>query len=240
MLVRASYGLDFLIPKVVFMIKKLIIWDFDGVIADSEKIWLMNRQHSLNQKFGLNWDFDTTNKFLGGMSDATKKSVLDKMGLKTDETFWKEQIKLDVTYMKQHGLSVTPDVEDIIKRGHKQCIATGGVMSKTKIKLEVIGFWHKYFDEHNVFTADMVAQGKPEPDIFLLAAEKMGEKPQDCIVIEDSIAGMTAAQRAGMEVIAFLGSEMYDNPVCLERVKALGVKHIFYQMKDVSDFLFDK
>ena len=54
------------------------------------------------------------------------------------------------------------------------------------------------------------------------------------------IAGMTAAERAGMEVIAFLGSEMYDNPVCLERVKALGFKHIFYHMKDVADFLFDK
>lgn len=53
--------------------KKLIIWDFDGVIADSEKLWLETRQEMINQKFGLNWDFDTANKHMGGMSDKTKR-----------------------------------------------------------------------------------------------------------------------------------------------------------------------
>ena len=55
--------------------KKLIIWDFDGVMADTEKLWLENRRQMINEKFGLNWDFDTTNKHLGGMSDKTKRPV---------------------------------------------------------------------------------------------------------------------------------------------------------------------
>lgn len=235
----ASCGLDNLLPKVAYMNKNLIIWDFDGVIADSEKIWLQNRQSSINKKFNLNWDFQTTNHYLGGMSDATKRDVLDRMGLKTDDAFWQEQINLDVACMQKNGLVVTPGVENIIKSGYKQCVATGGVMSKTKIKLEVIGFWGKYFDEKNVFTADMVSKGKPEPDIFLLAAEKMQERPQNCIVIEDSLAGMTAAQKAGMDVIAFLGSEMYAGDTYLQEVKKLGVKHIFYDMAEVGKFLFD-
>ena len=221
------------------MNKNLIIWDLDGVIADSEKVWLTNRQKSLNEKFKLNWDFQTTNKYLGGMSDKTKKHVLQKLGIITDDEFWEEQIKLDINSMEQNGLMVTPFVEDIIKLNVRQCIATGGVYSKTVKKLEVIGFWKKYFDETNVFTVDMVEHGKPEPDLFLFAAQKMNEKPEDCIIIEDSIAGITAAQKAGIDVIAYLGSEMYQNNHYFSEVKKCGVKNIFYDMRDVKEFLLD-
>jgi len=221
------------------MIKNLIIWDFDGVIADSEKVWLLNRQKSLNEQFNLNWDFKTTNKYLGGMSDKTKKHVLEKMNIITDEAFWQKQMKLDMLSMEQNGLEVTPHIEDIIKTGMKQCIATGGIFSKTIKKLEVIGFWKKYFDESNLFTVDMVKHGKPEPDLFLFAADKMGEKPENCIVIEDSIAGIKAAQNAGIDVIAFLGSEMYQNNDYLIEVKKCGVENIFFDMRDVKKFLFD-
>ena len=61
---RASCGLVIFLPKVLIMdecSKKLIIWDFDGVMADTEKLWLENRRQMINEKFGLNWDFDTTN-----------------------------------------------------------------------------------------------------------------------------------------------------------------------------------
>ena len=221
------------------MNKNLIIWDFDGVIADSEKVWLLNRQKSLNEQFNLNWDFKTTNKYLGGMSDKTKKHVLEKIGIITDEAFWQKQMELDLLSMEQNGLEITPYIEDIINTDIKQCIATGGIFTKTVKKLEVIGFWKKYFDESNLFTVDMVKHGKPEPDLFLFAADKMGEKPENCIVIEDSIAGIKAAQNAGIDVIAFLGSEMYQNNDYLMEVKKCGVENIFFDMRDVKKFLFD-
>lgn len=220
------------------MNKNLVIWDFDGVIADSEKVWIKNRQESLNIKFNLNWDFKTANKYLGGMSDKTKKQVLDNMGYHTDDDFWNEQIKLDMTTMRQHGLDITPYIEELIKKLPKQCIATGGVLTKTKVKLEVIGFWNKYFNENNVFTADMVKNGKPEPDLFLLAANKMGENINDCIIIEDSIAGITAAKRAGIDVIAFLGCKMYQNDEYIERVKKIDPNYICFNMKEVENILF--
>ena len=83
-------------------------------------------------------------------------------------------------------------------------------------------------------------QSKPEPDLFLYACEKMREKPEDCLVIEDSLVGMMAAKRAGMDVIAFLGSSMYQNEEHLSKVKNLGVENIFYNMKDVKEFLLKK
>ena len=113
---RASCGLVIFLPKVLIMdecSKKLIIWDFDGVMADTEKLWLENRRQMINEKFGLNWDFDTTNKHLGGMSDKTKRLNMDKLGLTTDDEFWKESMARDMAVMAK-GFEATPGTEDIL------------------------------------------------------------------------------------------------------------------------------
>lgn len=219
------------------MRKKLVIWDFDGVIADSEKIWLRNRQKMLNDRYNINWDFDTINKNLGGMSDKSKREVLNNMGIITDDDFWRICMENDIKCIRNKEMLVTPYVEEVIKSLNKYCVATGGVFIKTVEKLKSIDFWNKYFSEKNLFTVDMVEKGKPEPDLFLYAAKQMGEKPEDCLVIEDSIVGMMAAIKAGMDVVAFLGSNMYKNDEYLKRVKELGIENIFYDMKDVSNFL---
>ena len=103
-------------------------------------------------------------------------------------------------------------------------------------KIEVIGIRGIIPDE-NVYTVDCVSRGKPEPDLFLYAAKKMEEKPENCLVIEDSIAGMTAGLRAGMDVVAFLGSEIYQNENYAAKVKKLGIKNIFYDMACLKKFL---
>ena len=103
-------------------------------------------------------------------------------------------------------------------------------------KIEVIGIRGIIPDE-NVYTVDCVSRGKPEPDLFLYAAKKMEEKPENCLVIEDSIAGMTAGLRAGMDVVAFLGSEIYQNENYAAKVKKLGIKNIFYDMASLKKFL---
>ncbi len=217
------------------MTKKLIIWDFDGVIADTEKLWLQNRMEMLNDKFGLNWDMKTVNKFLGGTSDKTKKEILDKMGLETDEQFWTESVERDLQKMMQ-GFALTSGIEDIFKmKQFEQCIATGGIVSKTRQKIKMVGI-EKYFPMSKVFTADMVEYGKPEPDLFLLAAEAMGFLPQDCLVIEDSLAGLTAAQKAKMKAIAFVGSDLYDHSH-IRQIQEMGIEHIFDNMAEVKTYL---
>ena len=161
------------------------------------------------------------------------------MGYITDDKFWEEQINKDMEVMKRDGLDITPYIENIIKKLPKQCVATGGLKSKTIHKLTLIDFWNKYFNEKNLFTVDMVEHGKPEPDIFLFAAKQMGEKPENCVVIEDSIAGLTAALKANMDVIAFLGCEMYHNDSYLQKVKELGIKNICYTMQDIEKIILD-
>jgi len=221
------------------MKKNLVIFDFDGVIADSEKIWIKNRQIGVNKAFNLNWSFEDANRYFAGAGDPIKRQILDKMGYITDDAFWEEQVKMDMDTMRRDGLEVFDGVEDLIKKLPKKCIATGGIMEKTIVKLEVIGFWNKYFNESNLFAADMVKNGKPAPDIFLLAAEKMGEKKENCIIIEDSVAGITAAKRAGIDVIAFLGSKMYNNEEYINKIRGLNVKNICFTMKEVEKVLLD-
>ena len=216
--------------------KKLIIWDFDGVISDTEKLWLETNRFLLNKYFNLNWDFETINRYLGGMSIKTKREILDKMGIVTDDKFWEEVLQIDAEKINR-GLKPTEGIIDIFKdKTFDQCIATGGSSEKTVLKIKATGI-EKYMPKNHVFSVDLVEKGKPEPDLFLFAAEKMGYMPKDCIVIEDSIAGMTAGMRAGMTVVAFLGCEMNNNPQYIKKVKDLGIKNIFFNMKDLHQFL---
>lgn len=215
------------------MKKKLIVWDFDGVVADTEKLWLHNRMITLNETFHLNWDINTVYQHLLGMSDKTKREVLDSMGLKTDDAFWEKNRKMDWEVMLSKGFEPTDGIIDIFEmKNIKQCIATGTLKEKMEIKLSVSGIG-KYFSKENVFTADMVERGKPEPDLFLLACEKMREKPEDAVVVEDSIAGLIAAKRAGCLPVAFVKYAPKDENY-LKAIQDMEVKYVFDDMKKLK------
>ena len=95
----------------------------------------------------------------------------------------------------------------------------------------------RYFSDERVFSASYVAYGKPEPDLFLYAAEKMNYTPQDCIVIEDSVYGIMAAIRANMTVIAYLEHILYDKEEYIKKINALGKVHICNNMTEVKELL---
>ena len=215
------------------MKKKLLIWDFDGVIADTEKLWLKNRQYLLKQIYNIDLDWKTTELYMKGMSDATKQQSLASHNIFTDETFWKKAIELDIKTMKNQGFYLTENIEDIFNLNIKQCIATGGTKEKTKLKIDVVNI-SKYFPSNQVFTADMVEKGKPEPDLFLLAATCNNVLPDECVVIEDSIVGLTASIKANMTTIAFIDNNNQDK---FEIVKNMGVKYIFNNMIDIKELL---
>lgn len=213
--------------------KKLIIWDFDGVIADTERLWLMSRMELLNHDYNIDWNFETANKYIGGISDKDKKKIFQKLNINVKDDFWDKAIELDIQKMSK-GISLTPGIEKIFElQNFDQCIATGGTNFKTAIKIKNVGI-EKYFPPEKIFTSDLVEYGKPEPDLFLLAAKTMGYDPKNCIVIEDSIAGLTAAKKAKMNIIAFV---KYDSQKCIDEIKKLDIKYIFDNMNDVKNLL---
>lgn len=214
---------------------QLIIWDFDGVISDTEHLWIKNWIILLKKYFNVDWDFEIGNHYLGGTSPKTKIEILKQLHINITPEFLQELKELDWQAMEK--ITAVPGVEDIFKlTNYTQCIATGGNLDKTEKKLEVLGF-DKYFSTQDIYTAQQVEKGKPEPDLFLFAAEKSGFAPQKCIVIEDSLAGLTAGLKAGMKTFAFLGCEMNNNPEYIQKVKDLGVKNIFFDMIDIKRLL---
>ena len=118
--------------------EKLIIWDFDGVVSDTEKLWLKTRQEMLNELYGIKMDFDTVNFYMGGRSDKTKRENLDKAGIITDDYFWEESTRRDVIKIHK-GLKPTEGILEIFNnKNFSQCIATGGVREKTTLKIQTI------------------------------------------------------------------------------------------------------
>ncbi|MBO4294768.1 MAG: HAD family phosphatase [Alphaproteobacteria bacterium] len=221
---------------------KLLIWDFDGVIANTEKLWLKNWLSALNETFHLNWDDQKVHQTLLGISDKTKREVLQNLGIITDDAFLAKINKMNYDVMLSEGFTLTEGIEDIFQsaqsRNLKQCIATGGTKHKTAVKIQVVGI-QNYFPSNHIFTSDMVARGKPEPDLFLFAAEQMGESPKDTIVIEDSIAGLQAALKAGCIPVAFTQHMLLNQSSYISQIKDLGIEHIFNNMNDIKNFISD-
>jgi HAD superfamily hydrolase (TIGR01509 family) len=85
------------------------------------------------------------------------------------------------------------------------CVASSSDLDRVELSLQIAGL-HDCFSG-NIFTAQMVARGKPAPDLFLYAAGRMQTVPENCLVIEDSIAGVQAGRAAGMRVFGFFGGD---------------------------------
>lgn len=218
------------------MSKKLIIWDFDGVISDTEYLWIKNWMMLINRHFKLSWDFDKTNEVLGGIAPKTKIERLANIGINIDNHFL-DELKILDNRVIDCGLSLIEGVEDIFKLDvFEHCIATGGRLEKTMRKIRALEL-ERYFKDDVIFSADLVDKGKPEPELFLFAAEKMGVQPRDCIVLEDSLAGLSAGLKAGMMTIAFVGCEMNNNEEYKKKVSDLGVKYLFDNMRELREFL---
>ena len=94
--------------------KKLIIWDFDGVIADTEKLWIESRMELLAKSCDIIWDFNTAMNYLGGMSDRDKNIVLKNLGICVDDKFWTDAMVLDKEKIKK-GFALTDYIEVIFK-----------------------------------------------------------------------------------------------------------------------------
>lgn len=103
------------------------------------------------------------------------------------------------------SLGPMPGVADFIARlgDRPRCVASSSSLERIRFSLARTGL-DGFFGE-NVFSSQMVARGKPAPDLFLLAAERMGVEPERCAVIEDSVFGVQGARAAGMRAVGFLG-----------------------------------
>ena len=118
----------------------------------------------------------------------------------------------------------------------RKCVASSSNPDWLERYITQIGLWSSFAP--NVFSAVEVAHGKPAPDLFLHAARKMGVDPARCIVIEDSVPGVTGAAAAGMRVLGFTATA-WDPATHGPRLMAAGATTIFDDMRDLPRLIRD-
>ena len=180
----------------------LVIFDCDGVLVDSEPLSLSVLSEALTRQ-GLPADIPYVTRHFLGRQLSTVRTHASAQDLHLAPGF-EHDLNARLVARFRDELRPIPHVADVLAGlGIPCCVASSSDLPRVRLSLEVTGL-APFFGEH-VYTAEMVARGKPEPDLFLYAAQRMGVAPEDCLVIEDSLYGVLAARAAGMEVWGFTG-----------------------------------
>ena len=182
---------------------ELVIFDCDGVLVDSEPI--INRAHV---EVLTACGYPITEKVLVerfcGMSDPDMLEIIEREWGRAVPTSYPEHVGSMIEAGFHQSLSPIEGVgEALDSLTLPICVASSSNLEQIRQKLEITGLLGR-FDEH-LFSATMVARGKPAPDLFLYAAQHLMTAPDRCLIIEDSPAGIDAALAAGITAIGFAG-----------------------------------
>jgi len=183
--------------------QSLIVFDCDGVLVDSEIISVAVDQRVLAD---LGWNLsreEIIDRFVG-RSHAHFLEVVEKhVGRKLSDG-WEEAYQHLYRQELAANLKLIEGIADALEViPYPMCVASNGSHSKMEFTLKRAGLWPRF--EGKIFSASDVTDGKPAPDLFLHAANVLGFEPLECVVVEDSWAGVQAALAAKMKVIAYAG-----------------------------------
>ena len=215
-------------------VSAMIIFDFDGVIADSE--YLANELLAeIVSELGVPTTLeDCYQLYMGKRFEEIIGAIEASIGRPVPENFPGEYQKRTLDRFRDE-LVVVDGVREYIKVFQQlpQCIASSSSPDRLALCLEVLGLQENFGG--NVFSASNVARGKPHPDIFLHAANQMKIAPSKCIVIEDSTTGVKAGVAAGMTVIG-LTAASHIQPEHSQKLLSAGAQHIATSFREVEEF----
>ncbi|MHC3818617.1 MULTISPECIES: HAD family hydrolase [unclassified Streptomyces] len=182
---------------------ELVIFDCDGVLVDSERI-AVRVQVAVGAELG--WpltEAEVMEKFIGRSSSSIGEQIATHLD-PGRATAWQERFEqlhreaVDAELTPVDGIREALDAIVL-----PTCVASSGSHDKMRHTLGHTGIYQHF--EGRIFSAGEVAHGKPAPDLFLHAAQRMGVEPSACIVVEDSKYGVHAARAAGMRSLGYAG-----------------------------------
>jgi HAD superfamily hydrolase (TIGR01509 family) len=182
---------------------RLAIFDCDGVLVDSERIAVQVNQVVL-ERVGLSLaEEEIIDRFVGRSESVMDAMIEDHLGHPIPGEMRDE---FDGLYRQAFEANLKPveGISEALKQIRlPMCVASSSQPDSLRLKLGITGLI-PYFGDH-IFSAAQVSRGKPAPDLFLFAADRMGCSPSESVVIEDSQYGVQAALAAGMGVLAYTG-----------------------------------
>jgi HAD superfamily hydrolase (TIGR01509 family) len=182
---------------------QLIIFDCDGVLVDSERLVVQVITRALAQ---LDWaitEAEVIERFMGRSHAFMIGEIEATLGRRLPAG-WEDDLQRRYTQAFDADLTPVDGVVEALDRiTTLTCVASSGIHEKMRDTLGRTGLYQRFAGR--VFSASEVAHGKPAPDLFLYAAERLGIEPAVCAVIEDSRYGVEAARAAGMRVFGYAG-----------------------------------
>jgi HAD superfamily hydrolase (TIGR01509 family) len=212
----------------------LVIFDCDGVLVDSEVISCRAHAETLTRHGYPITDDQVLQRFLG-VSDREARLIIEhEMGRKLPDDF-ESQVKAATLQFYAGDLQAIAGVADAIAAiGLPKCVASSGTPEKIRHGLDCANLTDLLAP--HIFSATQVTRGKPAPDLFLFAAEQMRAVPARCLVIEDSVPGVTGARAAGMTVLGFHGGS-HCPPGHATLLRDAGATVTFDDMRQLPDLV---
>ena len=208
----------------------LLIFDCDGVLVDSEHLACA----ALAEVMTTLGHSMTADEAMLAFAGRSLKDVLARAERLLSRPIPKdlgEQAAVQLMARFRRELQAVAGVKEAIAAlPYRRCVASSSDPGRLTLSLDVTGLSALF--GNNVFSAVEVANGKPAPDLFLLAARRLGEDPSSCIVIEDSVLGVEAAGAAGMAAIGFAGAS-HANQGLAERLAAAGAEPVIHSMANL-------
>lgn len=214
---------------------KLLIFDCDGVLVDSEVLACRAVSEALGE-FGLSLPVDeVAERFLGRSSKDMYAALETDWGcVLSDEV--RSRIRAHSRALFDRELRPVTGVASALDAlAGPRCVASSSGPEAIAYKLGRTDLLRR-FEPAALFSARMVSRGKPAPDLFLHAAERMGVAPGRCLVIEDSVPGVTAAKAAGMAVLGFTGAS-HCRAGHADRLSVAGADLVFAEMRLLPSLL---
>lgn len=213
----------------------LVIFDCDGVLVDSEPLAMRVLLEAIAE-CGLQIDPERAyDLFLGRSLAGITATLRSDFAVDLDDAAL-ERMRLKLYAAFRAELRPLEGIGQALDRLETAfCVASSSQPERVRLSLEVTGLLARF--EPNIFSATMVAFGKPAPDLFIHAAHRMGARPRDCVVVEDSPAGIEAARRAGMRVLCFTGASHAGAPGHRAALARLEPDAMFDNMSDLPDLL---
>jgi beta-phosphoglucomutase family hydrolase len=185
--------------------KRAVIWDLDGTLIDSSNLhWEAWQKVMEAENITLTYE-----QYVADFGKRNDEILRGRLGADlSDEFIARVSLAKEEVYrglIRTKGLELLPGARHWLERfkaeGWLQALATSAPRGNIDAVFAALGIG-EYFDA--AISSEEVRAGKPEPDVFLAAASKLGVSPRDCVVIEDAPAGIEAARRAGMKSVGVL------------------------------------
>jgi HAD superfamily hydrolase (TIGR01509 family) len=182
---------------------RLVIFDCDGVLVDSEPIAVRIDVEMLAEVGVTMSEEEVIERYVGRSPEVMVAETEARLGRPVPEG-WFDGGEARIRRAYATELQPVPGIAEALEAiADPVCVASSSAQENIRYKLELTGLYQRFAG--HIFSATEVANGKPAPDLFLHAASRMGVAPDECVVVEDSRYGVQAARAAGMDVFGFAG-----------------------------------